>query len=95
MKGTLSGHGGSRTVPGRTQYKTPPISGENRPVSCIDPEPRPRISHNSVQTVSFWNTIGTIHQRPKSVSPPRSGVVAHVTRNPPTTKAISFIVYST
>ena len=90
VNGTLSGHGGKRTVPGRSQYNTPPINGEKRPVSCIEPDPSPRISHSSVHAASFWNTIGAIHQCPMSPSPPRSGVVAHVIRKPPATKRISF-----
>ena len=85
VSGTRSGHGGWRTVPGRSQYRIPPIMGENRNVSGIDPAPRPTTSHSSVQTTSFWNTIGWVHQSPKSPMPPRPGVVAPITRIAPTT----------
>ncbi len=49
--------------------------GLKRKVSGIDPHPRPMISHRSVQTTSFCQTIGSVHQSPKSPSPPRPGVV--------------------
>ena len=30
--------------------------------SCIEPDPRPRISQSSVHTANFWKTIGSVHQ---------------------------------
>ena len=54
----------------------PPIGGRKRKVSGIEPQPSPMISQSSVQTASFWKTIGSVHQSPKSPSPPSPGVVA-------------------
>ena len=90
MSGTLSGNGGRRTVPGRSQYRTPPIGGENRNASGIEPDPSPRISQTSVHTASFWKTIGWLHQSVKSPGPPSPGVVRPIRISPPTKKKASF-----
>lgn len=74
VNGTLSGHGGSRIVLGRNQYRKPPNGGQNRAVSGPDPQPRPRISNSSVKTTSFWYTMGCVHQSAMRPSPPRPGV---------------------
>ncbi len=83
MNGTLSGHGGSRTVPGRSQWSGPPIGGTKRKLSGIEPAPSPRISHSSVQTANFSKTIGCVHQLPKSPTPPSPGVVEIASSAPP------------
>ena len=80
----MSGHGGSRILPGRNQYSGPPIGGLKRKLSGIEPAPSPRISHSSVQTANFWKTIGSVHQFSISPSPPSPGV-SEITRKAPTT----------
>ncbi len=72
-------------MPGRSQYRMPPIIGANRNVSGIEPAPRPITSHSIVHTTSFWNTIGSVHQSPKSPMPPSPGVVAPITNIAPST----------
>ena len=64
-------------------------SGEKRKVSGIDPQPRPTTSQRSVQTTSFWKTIGSAHQSPNSPRPPRPGVVAEIASAAPNEKTTS------
>ena len=61
----------------------PPIIGLKRKVSGIEPQPRPMISHRSVQTASFCQTIGSVHHSPRSPMLPSPGVV-EITRIAPT-----------
>src|SRR5689334_4916979 len=44
----ILGHGASRTVPGRSQYRNPPNGGTNRIVSGPDAQPRPSTSNRIV-----------------------------------------------
>ena len=53
----------------------------------------PSTSHSSVHTTSFWNTIGSVHQSPKSPSPPMPGVV-EITSSAPRQNTTSFTTYS-
>ena len=53
VNGTSSGHGGSRIVLGRNQYRNPPIGGQNRAVSGPDPQPRPNTSKSKVKMTTF------------------------------------------
>ena len=39
----------------------------NRPVSGPDPQPKPSTSNSSVNMMTFWYTIGCVHQSPISV----------------------------
>ena len=50
------------------------------------PQPSPITSHSSVQITAFWNTIGSNHQSPTSVTPPIPGVSDATATNPPTYK---------
>ena len=59
-------------------------------MSGIDPQPSPITSQSTSQTTTFWNTIGSVHQSAKSPRPPRPGVVAEISRNPPSAKTTSF-----
>ena len=59
---------------GRSQYRNPPIGGMNRPVSGPDPQPKPSTSNSSVKTMTFWYTIGCVHQSAMWLSPPSPGV---------------------
>jgi hypothetical protein len=61
-----------------------------RSVSGIDPEPSPRISQIIVQTTIFWKTIGSVHQSPRSPSPPMPAVVAEIVSSAPSAKTTSF-----
>ena len=47
VSGTRSGHGGSRMVPNRIQYRIEPIGGKNRLFSGPKPQPSP-ITSNSI-----------------------------------------------
>ena len=76
VNGTFSGHGGSRMVPGRSQYSSPPTGGRNRNVSGPNPPPKPHISNSRLQTTTFWNTTGWVHQFAMSLTGPIPGVVA-------------------
>ena len=71
----------------------PPIIGWNRKVSGIDPQPSPMTSQSRVQTTSFWKKIGSVHQSPKSPSPPMPGVVAEITRAAPMQNTTSLTMY--
>ena len=48
VSGTRSGHGGSRMVLGRNQYRIDPSGGKNRLFSGPNPQPRPTTSNNMV-----------------------------------------------
>ncbi len=48
VRGTRFGHGGSRMVLGRNQYRIEPIGGKNRLFSGPNPQPRPITSNNIV-----------------------------------------------
>ena len=46
----------------------------NRPVSGPDPQPKPVTSNSSVKMMTFWYTIGCVHQSAMWLSPPKPGV---------------------
>lgn len=46
------------------------MGGQNRPVSGPDPQPKPKTSNSNVKTMTFWYTIGCVHQSPMRLSPP-------------------------
>nr|CRL71190.1 hypothetical protein CPGR_00613 [Mycolicibacter nonchromogenicus] len=48
VSGTRSGHGGSRIVLGRNQYRIDPIGGKNRLLSGPKPQPSPTTSNSIV-----------------------------------------------
>jgi hypothetical protein len=48
VSGTRLGHGGSRIVLGRNQYRIDPIGGKNRLLSGPKPQPSPITSNNIV-----------------------------------------------
>ncbi len=48
VSGTRPGQGGSRMVPGRSQYRIEPIGGKNRLFSGPKPQPRPMTSNSIV-----------------------------------------------
>ena len=48
VSGTRFGHGGSRMVLGRNQYRIDPIGGKNRLFSGPNPHPRPTTSNSMV-----------------------------------------------
>ncbi len=48
VSGTRSGHGGSRMVPKRIQYRIEPIGGKNRLFSGPKPQPSPITSKSIV-----------------------------------------------
>ncbi|CKT12257.1 Uncharacterised protein [Mycobacterium tuberculosis] len=50
------------------------MGGQNRPVSGPDPQPKPKTSNSNVKTMTFWYTIGCVHQSPMRLSPPSPGV---------------------
>src|ERR1700754_1641722 len=88
VKGTTRGQGGRRIVLGRSQYKNPPMGGQNLAVSGPDPQPRPRTSNSRVKTTTFWYTIGCVHHIPIRSSPPSPGVNAITAAAPPAYAAI-------
>lgn len=49
------------------------MGGQNRPVSGPDPQPKPKTSNSNVKTMTFWYTIGCVHQSPMRLSPPSPG----------------------
>ncbi len=69
------------------------MGGRKRKVSGIEPEPRPTISQRIIQTTSFCQTIGSVHQSPKSPSPPSPSVVP-MTAIAPMVKRTSLTMYS-
>ena len=82
VSGTRSGHGGSRIVPGCSQYRNVPSGGRNRKVSGPNPQPKPSTSNSSVQTMTFWKTTGSVHQSATLPSVPMPGVAAAKARPP-------------
>ena len=64
VPGTLSGHGGRRIVPGRSQYRELPSGGRNLSVSGPNPQPSPMTSNSTVKTTAFCRRIGSVHQSP-------------------------------
>ena len=69
VNGIRPGHGGSRMVPGRSQYRIEPIGGKNRLFSGPKPQPRPTTSKSIVYSTTFSNTIGSAYQCATSVKP--------------------------
>lgn len=69
VSGTRPGHGGSRIVPGRNQYRIDPIGGKKRLFNGPKPQPRPTTSNSIVNSTTFWKTIGSDHHDPAAVNP--------------------------
>src|ERR1700761_9796675 len=70
VSGTRFGHGGSRIVPNRIQYKIEPSGGKNRLFSGPNPQPSPITSNSIVYSTTFSNTIGSDHHDATLVNPP-------------------------
>ena len=68
-------NGGSRMVPGRSQYNGEPIGGMNRRLSGPNPHPSPSTSKSIVQSANLKKTSGARHQVPGSNQPSIPGVV--------------------
>ena len=82
VSGIRFGHGGSRMVLGRNQYRIDPIGGTNRLFSGPNPHPRPMTSNSMVYSTTFWNTIGSVHHCPTFVKPSMP-LVASANNQPP------------
>ena len=82
VSGTRFGHGGSRMVLGRNQYRIDPIGGKKRLFSGPNPQPRPTTSNSMVYSTTFSNTIGSAHQSPTLVKPSMP-LVANANSQPP------------
>ncbi len=82
VSGTRSGHGGSRIVLGRSQYRIEPSGGKYRLLSGPKPQPSPTTSNSSVYSTIFWKTIGSAHQAPTFVNPSMPAVVSATSRPP-------------
>src|ERR1700757_1761616 len=82
VPGTRSGHGGSRMVPNRIQYRIEPSGGKNRLFSGPNPQPSPITSNSIVYSTTFSNTIGSDHHDATLVNPPIP-LVADANSHPP------------
>ena len=61
VNGTLSGHGAMRMVPGRAQYRKPPVMGLKWPAIGPHEPATPIVSSSTVQRTNFWYTMGSDH----------------------------------
>ncbi len=82
VNGTRFGHGGSRMVLGRNQYRIDPNGGKNLLLSGPKPHPSPTTSNSMVYSTTFWKTIGSVHHCPTSVKPSMP-LVASANSQPP------------
>ncbi len=76
------GHGGSRIVRGRSQYRIEPIGGKKRLFSGPKPQPSPMTSKSIVNSTTFWNTIGSDHHA-ATLKNPSIPLVASANSQPP------------
>ena len=79
VPGTLSGHGGWRSVFVRAQYRTPPVIGLKWNVSGPHAPATPSDSSSITQITSFCQMIGSRHvsARSSGFSPVVSAATAH------------------
>src|SRR6478609_9736190 len=82
VSGSRFGHGGSRMVLGRNQYRIDPSGGKNRLFSGPNPHPRPTTSNSMVYSTTFSNTIGSVHHCAALVNP-STPEVASANNHPP------------